>query len=61
MTNDEMILQLVELIMTSDCDFPPDFIADVHRFINEVYLSDAKLELLKRGLLYGKFFFREQL
>ena len=54
MTNDEMARQLLEVIMTTDCDFPPDFIADVHRFINEVYLSDVKLELLKRRLLHGE-------
>ena len=54
MTNAEMARRLVEIIMTADCDFSPDFIADVHRFINEVYLSDVKLELLKRSLLHGE-------
>lgn len=52
--NDEMARQLAEIIMTADCDFPPDFIADVHRFINEIYLSGVKLELLKRRLLHGE-------
>ena len=53
MINDKMARRLVEIIMTADCDFPPDFIADVHRFINEVYLSDVKLELWERRLLHG--------
>ena len=53
-TNDEMARRLVEIIMVADCNFPPDFIADVHRFINEVYLTDVKLELLKRRLLHGE-------
>lgn len=50
MNNDEMAINLAEIVMTADCDFPPDFIADVHRFINEVYLTDEKIELLQRRL-----------
>lgn len=31
---------LVRLVMTADCDFPPDFIAALHRLIHSVYLSE---------------------
>ena len=54
MTNDERARQLVEIIMAADCDFPPDFIDDVQKFINEVYLTDEKIELLQRRLSHEK-------
>lgn len=58
MTNDEMVSTLTGKIMVAEangCNFPPNFIADVRRFISEVYLSEIKLALLERRLSYGKF------
>lgn len=54
MNNDEMAINLAEIVMTADCDFPPDFIDDVQKFINEVYLTDEKIELLQRRLSHEK-------
>lgn len=54
MTNDEVIRQLIEIIMTADCDFSSGFFAAVDSFIDKVYSFDMNRERLLLLLLKGR-------